>query len=351
MSPPRRAVGRRESRSRAERSAFTTSRPGQTSRHAGWSLRGGAAEARSSRRAGAAWCVSLACRSPQNSPRWGRARLGDDAACGQNEIPRKATTDSARSTRPRLTSPPSPPRPAPSNPNPMCAPSHVSHRTRARHSQLKALCCVDAASDHARRRDSGGTVSSEEHDSPLVARRDFASSSGREAVPPRFRAPTPPPFECADSAAEARGDAEGPGDGGETSGGSRDDLRRDSEGGGGAASEGDPKTVRRRASLLLARRCGERSAGSYEKRPAPKSARVRRSRERVTNGSSRGTGRARGGAVSTANAKRSRAAKGKRKRTTARIPSRFRGTSRRDSRGSQPRTRLRCVWRAKRVTW
>lgn len=81
--------------------------------------------------------------------------------------------------------------------------------------------------------------------------------------------------------------------------------------------------------LLLARRCGERSAGSYEKRPAPKSARVRRSRERVTNGSSRGTGRARGGAVSTANAKRSRAAKGKRKRTTARIPSRFRGTSRR----------------------
>ena len=121
----------------------------------------------------------------------------------------------------------------------MCAPSHVSHRTRARHSQLKALCCVDAASDHARRRDSGGTVSSEEHDSPLVARRDFASSSGREAVPPRFRAPTPPPFECADSAAEARGDAEGPGDGGETSGGSRDDLRRDSEGGGGAASEGE----------------------------------------------------------------------------------------------------------------
>ena len=66
---------------------------------------------------------------------------------------------------------------------PMCAPSHVSHRTRARHSQLKALCCVDLASDHARRRDSGGTVSSEEHDSPLVARRDFASSSGREAVP------------------------------------------------------------------------------------------------------------------------------------------------------------------------
>lgn len=121
----------------------------------------------------------------------------------------------------------------------MCAPSHVSHRTRARHSQLKALCCVDLASDHARRRDSGGTVSSEEHDSPLVARRDFASSSGREAVPPRFRAPTPPPFEGADSAAEARGDAEGPGDGGETSGGSRDDLRRDSEGGGGAASEGE----------------------------------------------------------------------------------------------------------------
>jgi hypothetical protein len=89
---------------------------GQTSRHARWSLRGGAAEARSSRRAGAAWCVSLACRSPQNSPRWGRARLGDDAACGQNEIPRKATTDSARSTRPRLTSPPSPPRPAPLKP-------------------------------------------------------------------------------------------------------------------------------------------------------------------------------------------------------------------------------------------
>ena len=86
--------------------------------------------------------------------------------------------------------------------------------------------------------------------------------------------------------------------------------------------------------LLLARRCGERSAGSYENhRKSPKSApRVRRSRERVTNGSSRGMRRARGGAVSTANARRSprETAKGKRKRaTTARIPSRFRGTSRR----------------------
>ena len=40
-------------------------------------------------------------------PRLGRARLRDDAACGQDEIPREATTDSARSTRPRLTSPPS----------------------------------------------------------------------------------------------------------------------------------------------------------------------------------------------------------------------------------------------------
>jgi hypothetical protein len=66
-------------------------------------------------------CWSSVVRFPRLSfaaelPAVGPRPPGDDAACGQNEIPRKATTDSARSTRPRLTSPPSPPRPAPLKP-------------------------------------------------------------------------------------------------------------------------------------------------------------------------------------------------------------------------------------------
>ena len=111
----------------------------------------------------------------------------------------------------------------------------TSRTTRARHVQLKALCCVDTASGDPRR-DSGGTVSSEAHDSPLVARGAAASSSSGDVLP-RFRASTPPPFEGA-SRGCARGDAEDRRDAGETSG-SGDDLRRDSESSRGAASEGE----------------------------------------------------------------------------------------------------------------
>ena len=58
-------------------------------------------------------------------------------------------------------------------------------------------------------------------------------SSSAGDVLPRFRAPTPPPFEGASRAgSRARGDA------GETSG-SGDDLRRDSESSRGAASDGE----------------------------------------------------------------------------------------------------------------
>lgn len=106
------------------------------------------------------------------------------------------------------------------------------HATRAPHAhpanrgfpQLKVLCCVDVASaETARRRDSGGTVSSEDHDSPLVARAS-ASSSGDVLPTPRFRAPTPLPFEVPETVDRR---ADGGVSAGETSG--EDDLRRDSE--------------------------------------------------------------------------------------------------------------------------
>ena len=115
--------------------------------------------------------------------------------------------------------------------------AHYAHPTKRGFPQLKVLCCVDVASaETARRRDSGGTVSSDDHASPLVAQTS-ASSSGD--VLPRFRAPTPPPFESRANGSPETVDrrADGGVSAGETSG--EDDLRRDSESSRCAASDGE----------------------------------------------------------------------------------------------------------------
>lgn len=115
--------------------------------------------------------------------------------------------------------------------------AHYAHPAKRGFPQLKVLCCVDVASaETARRRDSGGTVSSEDHVSPLVAQTS-ASSSGD--VLPRFRAPTPPPFESRANGSPETVDrrADGGVSAGETSG--EDDLRRDSESSRCAASDGE----------------------------------------------------------------------------------------------------------------
>ena len=70
-----------------------------------------------------------------------------------------------------------------------CAP-HLTSRAHTRASlPAKALCCVDAASDHARRRTRAGPSPPRAR---FARRRRDLSSSGREAVPPGSRAHAAP---------------------------------------------------------------------------------------------------------------------------------------------------------------
>lgn len=322
---------------------------GQTSRHARWSLRGGAAEARSSRRAGAAWCVSLPRCSPRT--RGGAAPASARRGLRSKRDPATSHDRLLPSTRPRLTSPP-PPAGSPR------APRFMPRARITRNPQnavFPSSRCFVASMSPRRRRRAGET-----REGPSPPRITIRRSSRKRPRPP-------PGTSCPGSArprllrsSHARTVHPKPSTGAPTE--ESPPARRaarmicDATRRAAGAPRATASATTNPTARTLARGCGARSAGFCGRVTRVVTRAVTRVTTQVIPLRRRARvaarGRPRGGAVSTA---RRRDAKTslpteKRKRTTARNPNRFRlgtGTSRRD----WTTRRVKHRSGARRMTW